>query len=125
MSDISLAAKPAALPFVSVTATPTPRPRDVFLPGDSRRQSRLCTLRRRLRWPLGVYTPNARGRLEQAALELYTERGFDRTTVAEIAERAGLTERTFFRTDRQTHRRNSGCGLQGRLRSMGERHHGH
>ena len=56
MSDISLAAKPAALPFVSVTATPTPRPRDVFLPGDSRRQSRLCTLRRRLRWPLGVYT---------------------------------------------------------------------
>ena len=59
MSDISLAAKPAALPFVSVTATPTPRPRDVFLPGDSRRQSRLCTLRRRLRWPLGVYTTPA------------------------------------------------------------------
>jgi AcrR family transcriptional regulator len=43
------------------------------------------------------WQPNARGRLEQAALELYTERGFDRTTVAEIAERAGLTERTFFR----------------------------
>jgi AcrR family transcriptional regulator len=41
--------------------------------------------------------PNARGRLEQAALELYRERGFDQTTVAEIAERAGLTERTFFR----------------------------
>ena len=59
MSDISLAAKPAALPFVSVTATPTPRPRDVFLPGDSRRQSRLCTLPRRLRWPLGVYTTPA------------------------------------------------------------------
>ena len=33
----------------------------------------------------------------QAALELYGERGFDQTTVAEIAERAGLTERTFFR----------------------------
>jgi AcrR family transcriptional regulator len=33
----------------------------------------------------------------QAALELYSERGFDETTVAEIAERAGLTERTFFR----------------------------
>src|SRR5437879_12072131 len=31
-------------------------PRDVFLPGDSRRQSRLGALRRRLRWPLGVYT---------------------------------------------------------------------
>jgi AcrR family transcriptional regulator len=30
-------------------------------------------------------------------MELYRERGFDNTTVAEIAERAGLTERTFFR----------------------------
>jgi AcrR family transcriptional regulator len=43
------------------------------------------------------WEPNARGRLEQAALELYAERGFDQTTVAEIAQRAGLTERTFFR----------------------------
>ena len=43
------------------------------------------------------WQPNARGRLEQAALELYSERGFDQTTVAEIAERAELTERTFFR----------------------------
>jgi AcrR family transcriptional regulator len=43
------------------------------------------------------WQPNARGRLEQAALELYGERGFENTTVAEIAERAGLTERTFFR----------------------------
>lgn len=43
------------------------------------------------------WEPNARGRLEQAALELYRERGFDQTTVTEIAERAGLTERTFFR----------------------------
>lgn len=43
------------------------------------------------------WQPNARGRLEQAALELYRERGFDQTTVTEIAERAGLTERTFFR----------------------------
>jgi AcrR family transcriptional regulator len=43
------------------------------------------------------WQPNAHGRLEQAALELYTERGFDQTTVAEIAQRAGLTERTFFR----------------------------
>jgi sulfonate transport system permease protein len=56
MSDISLAAKPAALPLIPVTATPAPRPRDVFLPGDSRRQSVFGTLRRRLRWPLGVYT---------------------------------------------------------------------
>src|SRR6266849_3059016 len=46
---------------------------------------------------MGRWEPNARGRLEQAALELYGERGFDQTTVAEIAARAGLTERTFFR----------------------------
>jgi AcrR family transcriptional regulator len=46
---------------------------------------------------MGRWEPDARGRLEQAALELYLERGFDQTTVAEIAERAGLTERTFFR----------------------------
>ena len=43
------------------------------------------------------WEPDARGRLEQAALELYSERGFEQTTVAEIAARAGLTERTFFR----------------------------
>ena len=46
---------------------------------------------------MGRWEPNARGRLERAALELYIERGFDETTVAEIARRAGLTERTFFR----------------------------
>src|ERR1700704_322662 len=46
---------------------------------------------------MGRWKPNARGRLEHAALELYGERGFDQTTVAEIAKRAGLTERTFFR----------------------------
>jgi AcrR family transcriptional regulator len=43
------------------------------------------------------WQPDARGRLEQAALALYGERGFENTTVAEIAARAGLTERTFFR----------------------------
>jgi AcrR family transcriptional regulator len=43
------------------------------------------------------WEPNAPGRLQQAAFELYTERGYDQTTVAEIAARAGLTERTFFR----------------------------
>jgi AcrR family transcriptional regulator len=43
------------------------------------------------------WEPNARGRLEQAALALYGERGFEQVTVAEIAGRAGLTERTFFR----------------------------
>src|SRR5580693_3174881 len=46
---------------------------------------------------MGRWEPNARGRLEQAALALYGERGFEQTTVAEIAQRAGLTERTFFR----------------------------
>src|SRR5579871_3001697 len=40
---------------------------------------------------------DSRGRLEQAAMSLYAERGFENTTVAQIAERAGLTERTFFR----------------------------
>ncbi|MEV0266803.1 TetR family transcriptional regulator [Streptomyces sp. NPDC050617] len=43
------------------------------------------------------WEPNARGRLEQAALDLFGERGFEHTTAAQIAERAGLTERTFFR----------------------------
>ncbi len=43
------------------------------------------------------WEPDSRGRLERAALELYSERGFENTTVAEIAARAGLTERTFFR----------------------------
>jgi AcrR family transcriptional regulator len=46
---------------------------------------------------MGRWEPNARGRLLQAAFALYSERGFEQTTVAEIAERAGLTERTFFR----------------------------
>ena len=46
---------------------------------------------------MGRWEPDARGRLEQAALALYGERGFEQTTVAEIAKRAGLTERTFFR----------------------------
>ena len=46
---------------------------------------------------MGRWQPESRGRLEQAALTLYGERGFEETTVAEIAARAGLTERTFFR----------------------------
>ena len=46
---------------------------------------------------MGRWEPDAVGRLQQAALELYGERGFESTAVADIAERAGLTERTFFR----------------------------
>jgi AcrR family transcriptional regulator len=40
---------------------------------------------------------DVRARLQDAALELFRERGYDRTTAAEIAARAGVTERTFFR----------------------------
>lgn len=43
------------------------------------------------------WEPDATGRLTQAAMELFQERGYDRVTVGEIAARAGLTERTFFR----------------------------
>jgi AcrR family transcriptional regulator len=43
------------------------------------------------------WKPDAPGRLEQAAYELFRDRGFEQTTVAEIAQLAGLTERTFFR----------------------------
>ena len=46
---------------------------------------------------MGRWEPDARGRLVSAALELYAERGFEQTTVMDIAERAGVTERTFFR----------------------------
>lgn len=43
------------------------------------------------------WTSNSRGRLEQAAYDLFLDRGYEQTTVADIASRAGLTERTFFR----------------------------
>jgi AcrR family transcriptional regulator len=46
---------------------------------------------------VGRWDPDARGRLARAATELYLEKGFEQATVAEIAKRAGLTERTFFR----------------------------
>jgi len=39
----------------------------------------------------------ARDRLREAALDLYEQHGYDATTAAEIAARAGLTERTYFR----------------------------
>ena len=43
------------------------------------------------------WEPDARGRLEKAALELFQKRGYVQTTVEQIAAHAGLTERTFFR----------------------------
>src|SRR5690348_12522048 len=43
------------------------------------------------------WKPDAPGRLAKAAITLFEEQGYDATTVAEIAERAGLTKRTFFR----------------------------
>ncbi len=46
---------------------------------------------------MGRWQPDSRGRLQEAALALYAERGFDQTTAAEVAARAGVTERTFFR----------------------------
>ena len=46
---------------------------------------------------MGRWEPDSRGRLQEAALALFSERGFDQTTAAQIAARAGVTERTFFR----------------------------
>jgi AcrR family transcriptional regulator len=46
---------------------------------------------------MGRWQPDSRGRLQEAALALYSERGFDQTTAAQIADQAGVTERTFFR----------------------------
>src|ERR1051325_2802991 len=46
---------------------------------------------------MGRWEPGASGRLREAALALYLENGFDQTMVADIAERAGVTARTFFR----------------------------
>lgn len=43
------------------------------------------------------WQPNGRERLVVAALQLFSEQGYDETTVAEIAERARLTKSTFFR----------------------------
>jgi AcrR family transcriptional regulator len=46
---------------------------------------------------MGRWEPNARGRLARAALVLSAEKGYESTTVAEIAAAAGVTERTFYR----------------------------
>src|SRR6478736_2029033 len=46
---------------------------------------------------MGRWEPDAQGRMARAALELYAERGYEQTTVQDIAARAGVTERTYFR----------------------------
>jgi AcrR family transcriptional regulator len=45
---------------------------------------------------MGRWEPDAQGRLQQAAMLLFAERGYAEVTIAEIADRAGLTKRTFF-----------------------------
>jgi AcrR family transcriptional regulator len=46
---------------------------------------------------MGRWEPDAKGRMIRAAIDLFAERGFEATTAGDIAERAGVTERTFFR----------------------------
>ncbi|GAA1586255.1 TetR/AcrR family transcriptional regulator [Kribbella karoonensis] len=43
------------------------------------------------------WQPGARERLVLAAVDLFAEHGYDATTVAQIADRAGVTKSTFFR----------------------------
>jgi len=43
------------------------------------------------------WEPGARDRMQQAAMELFVEQGYEQTTVSQIAERAGVTDRTYFR----------------------------
>ncbi|MEV0279747.1 helix-turn-helix domain-containing protein [Streptomyces sp. NPDC050610] len=43
------------------------------------------------------WQPGATQRLVVAAVDLFTEQGYDATTVTQIAERAGVTKSTFFR----------------------------
>jgi AcrR family transcriptional regulator len=45
---------------------------------------------------MGRWEPDAAGRLQQAAMALFLERGYAEVTVAEITDRAGLTKRSFF-----------------------------
>jgi AcrR family transcriptional regulator len=57
------------------------------------------TLPSHINYPVLVarWEPNTPERLVRAALDLFTEQGYDATTVSQIAERAGVTKMTFFR----------------------------
>jgi AcrR family transcriptional regulator len=46
---------------------------------------------------MAMSKPTAGDRLAQAAFDLFSERGYEQTTVDDIAERAGLGRATFFR----------------------------
>ena len=63
------------------------------------------------------WEPGSSDRLQQAALDLFHEQGFEQTTVAEIAARAGVTERTFFRyfTDKREALFAGGAALEARF----------
>ena len=43
------------------------------------------------------WDPGTEERLRRAALELFAEHGYDEVTVTQIAERAGITRRSYFR----------------------------
>jgi AcrR family transcriptional regulator len=61
----------------------------ITIAGDGTESRRLTAVAR--------WQPNASERLLLAALDLFEERGYDNTTVTEIATGAGLTKSTFFR----------------------------
>lgn len=46
--------------------------------------------------PMSRWEPDAKGRLQRAAMTLFLERGYAEVTVADITEQAGLTKRSFF-----------------------------
>ena len=60
---------------------------------DQRRDKSPITIER----PMARWQPGARERLVVAAVDLFYEQGYDATTVAQIADRAGVTKSTFFR----------------------------
>ena len=79
---------------------------DEDLHGDLREVMGLLSHHRSRRWDtcpitydgaMGRWEPGARERLVVAAVDLFNEQGYDETTVAQIAERAGVTRSTFFR----------------------------
>jgi TetR/AcrR family transcriptional regulator, regulator of mycofactocin system len=47
--------------------------------------------------PAGTPTEGTRARVERAALDLFTLRGFENVTTDEVADAAGISRRTFFR----------------------------